>query len=146
MNAEQIKDKFETENPHEIYEAAWDILHCKDKAELKKLKPHIPAFKKILTRVDLGGAFRRNKDDCTNAFQHIRDMCSGKCHCTAYQGANFRSPAVEETYDFVKIVGEGMNEDLYEEHYFVDCTECARKFRVRVVLGWHIPWYEWVVL
>ncbi|HWV15600.1 MAG TPA: hypothetical protein VN030_09205 [Cellvibrio sp.] len=146
MDAEQIKSQFETENSHEIYKAIWAILRCKDKTELEKLKPHMPALKKVIARVDLGGVFRRNKDDCKNAFQHIQDMCAGKCHCTAYLGANLRSPTVEEKYDLVKIVGKDIHADLYEAHYFVDCTGCTKKFRVREVLGWHIPWYDWVIL
>jgi hypothetical protein len=146
MNATDIVSRFASKDSHAIWLATWEILRSKDRLELAKLRPHIPELERILSQVELGGMFHRNQEDTINAFRHIEDMCSGQCHCVRYPGQNLLDPRNEERHDLVKVTATEIRQDLYEAHLQAHCTECGRRFFVREVIGWHMPWYEWKVL
>ena len=143
METATIIEKFESRNPHKIWQATWEILRCNDLDILSELAVYIPAFTEILAKVDLGGAVRRNAQDAQLALKYIEQRCKGLCRCYLYSGQNMFSPEQESALDFIEIVTSQTMEDLYEAHFLVICSGCAKKFNVREVHGWHVPWYEW---
>jgi len=146
VTADDVLARFASKDSHAIWLATWEILRSRDRPELEKLRPRIPEMERILSQVEMGGAFRRNEDDTREAFRHIEDMCSGLCHCVRYPGENILDPRTEERHGLVEVTSTETRPDLYEAHLHARCTDCGRRFFVREVVGWHMPWYDWKVL
>ena len=143
METSCIVEKFESRDPHKIWEATWEILRCNDLDKLSELKAYIPVFSEILAKVEMGGAIRSNAEDTKLSLKYIEQRCQGSCRCYLYSGQNMFNPEKEAELSFVEIVTSQVMKELYEHHFVVTCCECSKKFKVREVHGWHVPWYEW---
>ncbi|GLX78283.1 hypothetical protein tinsulaeT_16230 [Thalassotalea insulae] len=145
MEVSNINEKFESYDSHKIWEATWEILRCDDIDKLTELSAFIPRFSDILKQVDMGGAVRKNEDDTKLAFEYIKKRCSGLCRCFlyTYSGHNMFNPKKESDLAFVDIDKATIIKEVQEQHFSVTCSTCSKKYKVREVHGWHVPWYEW---
>jgi hypothetical protein len=143
LKTDEIVKKFESEDSHQIWQATWDIISCNNLDELKSLEPHLPNFRKILSRVEMGGAFRSNAHSAEVAFRYIENTCNEICRCKLYTEEEFLNPRNEERDTFILIENSEVFPNLYEEHFEVVCNGCGKKFKVREIIGGHVPWWNW---
>lgn len=143
MGISEIIKKFESKDSHLIWEATWQILRCNDVEQLGQLKNHINGFKKILSQVDMGGGLRRNADDTMLAFSYIEQVCQGVCRCYLYSKHVYLDPRMDAKLELVTINSSQVMRELCEQHFDVSCNFCHQAFKVREIIGGHVPWYEW---
>lgn len=143
MDVARVVEQFESEDPHQIWQATWEILRCNDLQALSLLEPMIPHFQSLLAQVELGGMVRNNAKDSQLALRYIQDRGNGLCRCTLYSGQNFFNPVKEAELGIIHIDDSQLMKQLHEQHFRVRCAGCDKAFNVREVGGWHVPWYEW---
>lgn len=143
MDPDRILQAYETRDTHAMWSATWAILRCRDRDRLHQLLPHVPRMREILERVDLGGAFLSNNDSARRALNWIEQAETGACHCTLYSHTSQWMPESEAEHGNVEIESTEVDRKAYETRYRVRCLECGTHYRVREIIGWHLPQYEW---
>ena len=135
--------KFESGDSDLIREATREIVECADRAELQKLLPHVQVLRELIQNIEPGGATYSNRDLAELALSWIEQSSTNVCRCMLYQESPIFSPEKEAESGHVGISGASVKTDLYEKHFEVECNHCRKKYLVREVHGWHVPWYEW---
>jgi hypothetical protein len=143
MDVKDIVKNFESNDVHQIMDGVWAVVDCTDLSILNALQPFIKQWRSRIRKIDLGGAFYRNSNHFDMAMSYIEDLCNGGCHCCIYRTESLFSPEVHERKQFVLISNTQVDVGKYETIFDVECSFCAKKFKVTEITGWHVPWYEW---
>ncbi len=144
MQAKDLLKKLESQDKHQIMDAVWGILDCTNKSILTELLPHVSSLKKQVKKVDMGGMVYKNSDHFLTAMNYIKTLCDGGCYCSLFQSTSLFGPESQEDHGHVRIVSRISNVELFEVNFEVECLYCQRRYSVREVHGWHVPWYEWI--
>lgn len=126
-----------------VLDAVWAILACSDRQAMSLARPKLPAWRKAIRKIPLGGAFHPNENYFNLALEHIQTLSDGGCRCAMYRATSMFSPQVHERKGHVLIHQIEVDTEAYETHFSVSCVPCGKRFRVTEVSGWHVPWFQW---
>ncbi|GAA3915983.1 hypothetical protein [Litoribacillus peritrichatus] len=143
MEIDQIIQKFESRDKHQILDAVWLLLDCTDRDFMFELLPHLPQFHKKVKAVDLGGVFYQNSKHFDLAMAYVKHVCDGGCHCFIYKSTSLFNPIPQEKKGHLTILSTSDNIELYQVNFEVECSYCNKRFGVTEVHGGHVPWYQW---
>lgn len=143
INAHSIVEKFESQDPHQVWSATWEILSAPASDELLKLLPHLKRFRTIIATIDLKGMIYSNEQNAYHACDYIEGIAAGQCRCHIYLKLLQFRPKPEATAGHITIDQHTILYQAWEKHYEVRCNSCGAPYLVREVHGGHVPWYEW---
>ena len=137
----QILEKFNSGDPHTIWDASHDLLKLTSFQIVKEVKNIVKKLPKsnMPGLVDYRDRVRFN----VKLFEHYSK--SNKCNCKFYEKyAFFFAPENETKHGFLKYIGNGkidIKNHISEEIY--ECIFCKSRWITNINDSWHRPYYEW---
>ncbi len=144
MNPSETLEAITSNDNHQAWLAAWDIIRANE-AELEQyFLPHLKVIKLAIDKLKKSDkSVLRDSRDCVRLALRILDAVNdGKCRCSVFTSTNQMLPESEEKYGLIEIIEK--RDIPWEPEYKCKCTQCGQMFLAIENHGYHYPWSKWI--